>query len=314
MDKLAEYEGFSAVAETGGFTAAAARLGVTASAVSKQVRSLEERLGVRLLHRTTRRVALTDEGRAFHGRLRGILADLSEAEGEMTERQTELRGRLRVGAPMDFGRAHLAAPLAAFAAAHPDLDLEVEFADRFVDIVEEGFDVVVRIGRLADSSLVARRLAPCRRVLCAAPAYLERRGLPRSPRELAGHTRIGYAYEVDRAWTFRQRREAERVALPIRHRTNNGHVTRALLLAGLGIALMPTFLIADDLRTGRLRSVLVDLLDADTAIHAVYPHRKGLSAKVRGLVDFLTRHCGPVPYWDEGLPLKTKRQPSPPEP
>ena len=305
MDKWLEYEGFSRVAATGSFTAAAQQLDLTPSAVSKQVRSLEERLGVRLLNRTTRRVSLTAEGRDLHERLREVLTDAAEAEREVTQRQGALRGRLRIGAPMDFGRAHLAAPLAAFAAAHPELSLEVDFADRFVDVVDEGFDVVVRIGDLSDSSLIARRLAPCRRVLCGAPAYFAEHGRPTTPRDLAAHHKIAYAYDTERSWRFRGERGSERVRVPIRHRTNNGHMVRALVEAGQGIALLPTFLVADALRAGRLETVLTDALAGDLWIHAVYPHRRLLATRVRRLVDHLAGHCGAEPYWDEGLDLGT---------
>ena len=178
MDRWLEYEGFSTVSEKGSFTEAAAALGVSASAVSKQVRSLEERLGTRLFHRTTRSVALTDEGRTFYERVRPLLHLAIEAEQDITESQSRLRGVLRLAAPMDFGKSHLVEPLADFSAEHPDLSLEVEFADRFVDLVDEGFDLAIRIGKLPDSSLVSRRLAPCRRVLCASPSYLEREGRP----------------------------------------------------------------------------------------------------------------------------------------
>jgi DNA-binding transcriptional LysR family regulator len=303
MDKWLEYEGFSHVAASGSFTTAAAELGITASAVSKQVRALEERLGVRLLQRTTRRVSLTAEGRGFYERLRNVLSDAVEAEQEVTQLHAELRGPLRIGAPMDFGRAHLAATLAEFAAAHPQLSLDVEFSDRFVDLVEEGFDLVVRIGDLADSSLIARRLAPCRRVLCASPDYLAEHGTPRSPRDLADHAKIAYAYDTERSWQFRGERGHERIAVPIRHRTNNGHMLCALVREGLGIALIPTFLIADDLRERRLEAVLTGSLIGEIGIHAVFPYPKLLSNKVRRLVDFLAEHCGTMPYWDDGLEL-----------
>jgi DNA-binding transcriptional LysR family regulator len=295
-----EYEGFSKVAALGSFTAAAAELGITASAVSKQVRALEERLGVRLLQRTTRSVSLTPEGRGFFERLRDVLSDAEEAELEVAQLRSELRGRLRIGAPMDFGRAHLAAPLAAFAAAHPGLSLDIEFSDRFVDVVEEGFDMVIRIGDLPDSSMVARRLAPCRRMLCAAPHYLAEHGAPSSPRELRRHVRIGYAYEAERSWRFR---DGERINVPIRHRTNNGYMLAALACEGLGIALIPTFLVADELREGRLVALFEDTLIGEIGIHAVYAHRRLLSNKVRQLIDFLSEHCGESPYWDDGLDL-----------
>jgi DNA-binding transcriptional LysR family regulator len=301
MDRWLEYEGFSTVSEKGSFTEAAAALGVSASAVSKQVRSLEERLGTRLFHRTTRSVALTDEGRTFYDRVRPLLHLAIEAEQDITECQTRLRGVLRLAAPMDFGKSHLVEPLADFSAEHPNLSLEVEFADRFVDLVDEGFDLAIRIGRLPDSSLVSRRLAPCRRVLCASPAYLEREGRPERPKDLKRHSRIVYAYETESNWRFRESGRSTSVTVPIRHRSNNGTLIQALARKGLGIALLPTFMIADDLRSGRLEALFPDVLDHDITIHAVYPNRKLLSAKVRSLVDFLAEHCGPMPYWDAGI-------------
>jgi DNA-binding transcriptional LysR family regulator len=301
VDRLSEYESFLRVSRTGSFTSAAADLGVSASAISKQVKSLEERLGVRLLNRTTRRVALTEEGRAFSERMESIVGDIAEAESAVTASASEPRGVLRVGAPMDFGRLHLAEPIARFAASHPRLEIEIELSDRFVDLVEEGLDVIVRIGELADSSLVSRRLAPCRRVICAAPGYLDRHGRPAQVEELGSHHRIGYAYETERSWLFESAEGPVRVDVPVAHRSNNGEITSAMVVAGLGIGLLPTFIISDELRAGRLETLLADQLTSVIPIHAVYPHRKHLSAKVRAFVDHLGSHCGATPYWDEGL-------------
>ena len=304
MSKLLEYEAFSSVLELGSFRAAARQRGTSPSAVSKQVRALEERLGVRLLDRTTRSVAPTEAGLAFHERVRSILEDVRDAEQGVAAQDAEPAGRVRLSLPMDFGRRHLVEPLAHFAAAHPRLELAVEMGDRFVDPIEEGFDLVVRIGALGDSSLVARRLAWCRRVLCAAPSYLAANGTPQTPADLRRHRRIGFAYEAERTWRFRgPHGRTLRSSAPVRHQTNGGEMLRALLLEGQGISLAPTFLVADDLRAGRLQTVLTDALDADVPIHALYPHRRHLAAKVRAVVDFLVSHCGPRPYWDEGLSL-----------
>jgi DNA-binding transcriptional LysR family regulator len=301
MDKLAEFGCFLEVARAGSFTAAAAALGITPSATSKQVKSLEARLGVRLFNRTTRSVSLTEVGRAFRERIEPVLVDVKEAELAVSELSDEPRGVLRVGAPMDFGRAHLARHIAAFAGSYEALEVEVEFADRFVDVVEEAFDVVVRIGSLSDSSLVARYLGPCRRVICAAPEYLAEHGEPREIADLARHTRVSYAYESERAWTLNGPGGPERVTVPARHRSNNGELTRNLVLAGQGLALLPTFLVGDDLREGRLAEVLGPFNASDLPIHAVYPHRKYLSAKVRHFVDYLGWACGPNPPCDVGL-------------
>jgi DNA-binding transcriptional LysR family regulator len=301
MDRLGELEAFTAVAETGGFTKAAQELGRTTSSVSKQVRALEERLGARLFSRTTRRVSLTEIGVAFRDRVQGLLHDLEDAEMAVSRMQAEPRGVLRVGGPTDFGRIGLADSLASFALRHRDVRLEVDLADRFVDVVDEGFDVVVRIANLPDSSLVARRMGPCRRVLCASPAYLEAHGRPAHPSDLRHHATVGYAYEQSRQWRFRSDAGHTSVAVDPRHRANNGEMMRRMLVAGLGIALLPTFLVGDDLRAGRLESLFSDQLDADTVIWAVTPHRKLLAAKVRLLLDHLVSNCGERPPWDEGL-------------
>jgi DNA-binding transcriptional LysR family regulator len=300
MDRLGELEAFAAVAEAGGFTAAARNLGRTTSSVSKQIQSLEARLGARLLHRTTRRVSLTEVGVAFRDRVQVVLHDLDEAETAVAQLQQEPRGLLRVSVPTDFGRLHLAETLARFAVRYTGIRLEVDFSDRFVDVVEEGFDIVIRIANLADSTLVARRMGPCRRVLCAATAYLEANGRPEDPSDLSGHSVIGYAYEQARPWRFRGTEEAE-VTLSVEpsHRANNGEMIRGMVLGGLGIALLPTFLIGDDLRAGRLVTLFVDRLEADTVIWAVTPHRKLLAAKVRLMLDHLVSDCGENPPWDE---------------
>jgi DNA-binding transcriptional LysR family regulator len=302
MDRLSELEAFATVAETGGFSAAARTLGRTTSAVSKQIQSLEARLGVRLLHRTTRRVSLTEIGVAFRDRVQGVLNDLGEAETAAAQLNEEPRGLLRVSVPTDFGRLHLAETLARFATRHADIRLEVDFSDRFVDVVEEGFDIVIRIANLADSTLVARRMGPCRRVICAAPAYLEANGHPAHPSELSGRSVIGYAYEQTRPWRFRGTEEEEMtVSVDPRHCANNGEMIRSMLVSGLGIALLPTFLIGDDLLAGRLETLFMDRLEADTVIWAVTPHRKLLATKVRLMLDQLVSDCGENPPWDEGL-------------
>ena len=301
MDKLLEFRCFLKVASTGSFTAAAADLTITPSAASKQVKSLEARLGARLFNRTTRHVSLTEVGRAFRDRIEPVLEEVEEAEQVVMQLSDEPRGRLRISAPMDFGRAHLSLPIVQFASKHLDVEMDVEFSDRFVNVVEEAFDVVVRIGTLADSSLVARYLGPCRRVICAAPSYLEAHGVPRDASQLTEHTRIAYAYEADRSWTLKSVTGTHRITVPARHRSNNGDLTRNLVLAGQGIALLPTFLVGDDLRAGRLKPILQSAQLGDIPIHAMYPHRKHLSAKVRHFVDALTEACGSNPPWDEGL-------------
>ena len=300
--RLNEMETFVRVVEAQSFTGAARRLGLTPSAVSRHVRALEQRLGVRLVNRTTRSLALTEEGRLFFAESQGVLAAVEAAERSVRSASDALAGTLRVSVPADFARLHLARMLAAFAARHPALSLEVDATDRFVDLVGEGVDVAVRIAALPDSSLVARRLAPSRRVLCAAPAYLRRRGTPRAPAELAAHECIAYEHlGTGGGWPFKTPRGRRWVRPAGRLRTNSGEIMRRLALAGHGIVLLPTFLVGDDLRAKRLRPLLTDVLDADTALYALHPHRTLVPAKVRAFVDDLARHCGERPYWDRGL-------------
>jgi len=305
--KLPELESFIRVVQAGTFTAAALELGLTPSAVSKQVRGLEERLGLRLLNRTTRSVSLTEAGRAFFERVAPLLAEIAEAEEAVSELQAELRGEVRVSAPMDFGVTHLAAAFARFTNRNPHVDLHIELSDRFVDVIRDGFDLAIRIGETKDSGLIARRLGPCRRVLCASPDYLERNGTPREPSELRKHQRVGYAYETERSFAVSGVAASSvpkgRITMPIVHHSNNSQLTRQLILEGQGFALLPTFLVAEDIAAGRLEVVLPDRVGDVIPIQALYPHRKYLSAKVRALVDHLVGHCGDAPYWDAELSL-----------
>jgi len=290
MSQLAEIEALVAVVERAGFRAAAAELGVTPSAISKRVAALEQRLDARLFNRTTRRVSPTDVGRALYERARGILADLEEAEEAVVATQVTPRGRLRIGAPMDFGRRHLAELLAAFATEHPLVWLDIDLSDRFVDVVGEGFDVVIRIGSLPDSSLVARAIAPCRRAWVASPGYLEERGTPGDVAALAAHDVVGYALEAGSGHDG-----------DTSHRANNGEMIRALVRAGHGVALLPTFLSGPDLRDGSLVELFAGEhrpTDRDLTVYAVTPHRKLLSSKVRMLLDHLRAGFGPAPVWD----------------
>ncbi len=259
------------VVEAHGFTAAAERLGWSKSVISRRIAELEERLGVRLLNRSTRRLSLTEAGRAYYERCVRILADIEESEAAVASLHAEPRGRLRVSAPMTFGMLHLAPAL--------------------------------RIGTLADSALVARRLAPCRRIACAAPSYLAERGEPGTPAELAGHDCLLYSYlAAADQWSFADAAGAEQaVRVAGRLRVNNGDVLRDIAIAGLGIVMLPTFIVAGALADGRLRPVLCDWRPAEVALHAVYPHNRHLSSKVRTFVDFLVARFGPEPYWDAPL-------------
>ncbi|MBW7851513.1 MAG: LysR family transcriptional regulator [Rhodospirillales bacterium] len=304
MDALAGMAVYAKVVEAHGFSAAARELGMSKSAVSKQVAALEARLGARLLNRTTRRLSLTDAGAVFHDRCLRLLADAEEAAAAVGSLQAEPRGLLRVNAPMSFGILHLAPAVPEFAARHPDITVDLTLNDRVVDLVEEGYDVAVRIARLPDSTLVARRLAPSRRLLCASPDYLARHGVPQRPADLKGHNCLLYTSATTRPedWRFTGPDGEVSVRVSGTLRANNGDVLRAAAVAGLGLALLPSFLAGPDLCAGRLRAVMPDYGDDGGAVYAVYPGGRYLSAKVRAFVDFLAARFGPRPYWEPEAP------------
>jgi DNA-binding transcriptional LysR family regulator len=305
MDYLTTLRVFKAVADTASFVAAASTLRLSRAAITKHVNHLEDRLGTRLLQRTTRRVALTEAGARFHERCNQLLADLADAEREATQVHLEARGTLRANLPCAFGTAHVAPLVAEFHRGSPALRIELWLNDRFVDLLEDGFDLAIRISEaLPPSSLVARKLAPCRFVVCGAPGYFARYGVPRSPDELRAHACLGYALSspLDRDWTFvcpQSRRHVVRVDGMLR--SNSVDLLRAAAVAEAGVAVLPTFVVGEDLAAGRLAAVLTEYALPEFGIFAVYPSRKHLPAKVKAFVDFLAAKYGPAPYWDEWL-------------
>ncbi|MDJ0778034.1 MAG: LysR family transcriptional regulator [Gammaproteobacteria bacterium] len=299
MDRLNAMGTFVQVVDGGSFSAAADRLGLSRAQVSKSVMQLEAHLDTRLLNRTTRRISLTDSGRLYYARCLDILDDIAEAEECAREDTTAARGVLTVGAPTSFGLLHLQPLIPAFLAVNPGVQISLSLADRFLDVVAEGFDVAVRIAELEDSSLVARRLAPCRRVLCASPAYLEKNGTPRVPQDLAIHACLVYSNELrPDTWTLHGPAGSERVTVNGPVCADNGDVLCAAAEAGLGVTLLPTFIVGDGLRAGRLVSVLDDYCPPDLTINAVYPSRRYLAAKVRSFVDYLAVAFAGEPSWD----------------
>lgn len=305
MDYLTSLRVFKAVVERGSFAAAAAALRTSRAAATKHVSHVEERLGTRLLQRTTRSVQLTEAGALFYERCSHLLAELEEAENETSQVNALPRGTLRVNAPASFATAHVAPYLPEFQKAWPEVKVEIWLDDRCVDLIEEGFDFAIRISEaLPPSTLVARKLASCRFVMCGAPGYFAHYGEPRTPDDLAGHACLGYAVAspLDRDWTFvcpQGRRHVVRVHGNLR--SNSTDLLRAATLAGAGIALLPSFLVGQDLAADRLTAVLTDFAVPDYGIFAVYPSRKHLSAKVKTFIEFLVERYGPVPYWDEWL-------------
>jgi DNA-binding transcriptional LysR family regulator len=288
MDHLTGMAVFAKVVETGTFTGAARAMGLSKGAVSKQIAKLEDRLGARLLNRTTRRSSLTEVGAAFYERCRRIVAEAEEAELAVTRLHAEPRGTLRVNLPMSFGMIHMADALPDFMAAYPEISLDVTLDDRVVNVVDEGYDVVIRITDLPDSSLIARRIAPFRIATCASPAYWDAHGRPKHPNDLRGHACLLYSYLSNlNEWRYRGPDGPFAVRVDGPMRGNNGDLLRSAAVAGRGVVRSPTFIVGCDLVEGRLEQVLAEFEDDDRGIYAVYPHNRHLSAKVRAFVDFM---------------------------
>lgn len=291
MDRLESDKMFVAVMETGSFAAAARRLGTSSGQASKLVARLETALGVRLLNRTTRALAPTETGRAYFERVRALLDEFDTLDASVRDQAQSPRGRLRLSAPLTFGVTRLCDALNAFAGRYPDIALDVQFTDRLVNLVDEGFDAAVRVGRPADSTLVARRLCPTRILVVAAPDYLARRGTPALPADLASHDCIidtNFRDPLD--WRFAGPEGPLGVAVSGRIRFSNAEACLRAAEAGLGIAHVPDFVATESLRAGRVRAVLGDHADTPLGVFALYPPGRHLAVKVRVLVDFLAKH------------------------
>lgn len=297
MDKYQEMRVFTAVVDAGSFVAAADALGMSKAAVSRYVSDLEQRLGARLLHRTTRKLSLTAEGEVFLARVREILASIEDSEAEISTRSHTASGLLKVSVPVSFGIQHLAPLWSEFMQAHPRVALDVQLADRVMDLVDEGFDLAVRIARLPDSSLVSRKLASTRLVLCASPEYLRTKGAPEHPSELADHDVIGYSLlAMGDQWQFTGPEGPITVKVRPHMWSNNGDTCVAACVRGNGIQLQPTFLIASELTSGQLIEVLAQYRSIELGIYAVYPTRKFVMPKVRALVEFLSARLADAPW------------------
>ena len=288
MDRFQEMRAFTTVVEAGSFVRAAELLEVSKTAVSRLVADLEARLGTRLLHRTTRKLSLTPEGEVFLERCRRLLQDLEEAEAELSAHAGEAVGQLRINVPVTFGLLHLAPLWPAFMAMHPKVALDVTLADRVVDLVDEGYDLAVRIARLQTSSLVSRQLTSTRLVLCASPEYLQRHGAPEHPADIARHAVISYTLlSTGDQWEFDGPQGPVSVKVSPRMRTNSGDTCCAAALQHQGIVLQPTFLVSPHLASGALVEILPQYRAMELGVYAVYPSRKHLTPKVRVLIDFL---------------------------
>jgi len=297
MDRFEEMRVFTAVVEAGSFVKAAEALRMSKAGVSRHLTELETRLGARLLHRTTRRQSLTEEGQLFYERCKMLLAEVEDAETEVNSRSGEVGGLLRVNAPLTFGVRHLAPLWGVFKAQHPKLMLDITLTDRLVDLVDEGYDVAVRISQLADSTLVSRRLATTRMVLCATPRYLRQHGRPEHPKELTMHASVAYSYWAGRdEWRFHGPEGEINVRIQPIMRANNGDTCLEAALAHLGIILQPTFLVGDALRAGTLVELMPAYRCAELGIYGVYPTRRHVPPRVRALLDFLAAHFAQPPW------------------
>ncbi len=304
MDRLTAMRVFVTVVDEGGFTAAARKLRLSKSAVSTLMRDLEGKLGTALLNRTTRRMSLTEAGVRFKTRAEQILADVEEAEREATALTHRPRGLLRVSAGVSFGIRHLGRALLDFARLYPDVTVDLSLTDRFIDLVDEGVDVAIRIGHLTDSTLIARRLSYTHRIVCAASGYLEKHGRPERPEDLGQHNCLGYnLLATGDSWRFLVNGAETEIAVKGSFSTNNGDLLREAAAQGLGLYYAPTFIVHDDLRSGRLTPLLEAYVLPPLDIHAVFPASRFVSAKVRSFVDHLVGHFAGPPRWEIGLPF-----------
>lgn len=301
MDRLDCDRMFVAVLEAGSFARAASRLGTSSGQASKLVAKLETILGVQLVKRTTRALSPTEVGQAYYERIRGLIDDLDAIDSSVRNASGAPAGRLRLSAPVSFGTIQLQPALLDFAVAYPDIHLDVSFADRVVNLIDEGFDAAIRIGRPEDSSLIVRRLCDARTVFVAAPAYLERHGAPHVPEDLRSHDCIiDTNYRDPSNWTFRRPGTRTRATIDVtgRLRFSNAEACLAAAQTALGIARVPSFVAGDAIRAGRVRRVLGAMEDEPMGIHALYPPARHLARKVRTLVDFLAERFQGQPDWD----------------
>ncbi len=303
MDRFDNMDTFIRVVEAGSISGAADRLGVAKSAVSRRLKELEEHLGVELFHRTTRKMNLTDTGRTFYHQSVRILQDVLEAELATSQAHGELQGRLKVALPLSFGLMHLGPAIDAFLQEHPNIEFDLDFNDREVDLIQEGFDLAIRIANLPDSSLIARRLAPVQVITCASPDYLDRMGTPKSLEELIDHQCLVYSLLRDfESWYFYDA-DGKALATKIRPylKSTNGEFLRNAAVDGLGIIHIPSFIVYKEIDRGALVPLLTTVKKPQLEAHAIYPPTRHLSQRVRAFVDFLVKRFEGTPYWDECL-------------
>jgi DNA-binding transcriptional LysR family regulator len=293
MDRLASMAVFAKAVETGSFSAAAEALSTSSQVVGRHVRQLEDHLGVKLINRTTRRQSLTETGRSFYERVQHILAEVEGAEALAEQSRAVPRGKLRINAPVTFGAHELARALPDYLSANPEVDIELTLADRMVDLIDEGFDAVFRVGVLSDSGLIARRLQPQEFTLCASPAYLAKHGTPQVPADLAGHDCLSFAHGTTRDhWTFDGPSGAETIDVSHRFLANNGQALLTAALAGLGPLLQPTPLVRDALAAGRLVRLMPGYEPQSRPMHILYAPDRRITPKLRSFIDFVVSRFG----------------------
>ena len=300
MDRFEDLQTFVAVVETGSFTAAADRLNTAKSAVSRRIAALEGRLGVQLMRRTTRSISLTDTGQSFYRHSARILADLEEAESAVVQEHGELRGTLKVALPMSFGLRHMSGPIADFCRRHPRVHFDLDLNDRRIDLIEEGIDVAIRIGHLADSSLMARKLFEVRSVVCGSPTYFAEHGTPATPEELKEHPCLVYGNLADPSkWVCVDRdKQRHEVSVNVAMTATSGDILCAAAADGLGITRQPTFIAGDTISHGQLVPILTDYDWPVIPAYALYPPTRHLSYRVREFIDFIADRFSGTPYWD----------------
>jgi DNA-binding transcriptional LysR family regulator len=310
MNKFEDIQAFIAVVDTGSFTAAADRLGAAKSAVSRRVSALEGRLGVQLLHRTTRVLNLTETGRSFYNHGTRILADLEEAEAAVQQEHGELRGTLRFALPLSFGVRHMCGPIATFSKLHPKVRFDLDLNDRRVDLIEDNFDVALRIGRLTDSSLIARRLFDVHAVVCASPHYLSIHGAPKTPADLADHQCLVYSNLIDPdKWEYEDS-SGNKNAIKVNSTlsASSGDFLCNAAGHGMGLVIQPTFIASAAIRSGNLTPVLTDYTWPISPAYAMYPPTRHLSYRVRAFIDFLAEKFAGTPQWDRDCETLSAKQ------
>ncbi len=298
MDRFEQLQNFVRVVDAGSITRAADLAQVAKSAVSRRLAELESRLGVQLINRTTRRMTLTESGQRFYAESRRVLGELEAAEAAVISSQVALSGRIRLAAPTVFGRRHLGPAVIVFNREHPAISFDIEFNDRHIDLIEEGFDMAVRIASLSDSRLIARRVARISAVIAASPEYWDTHGRPRRPGDLERHRCITYAYQPSGSWRYRSARGSGSVRVDTVMQANNGDYILEAAAAGLGVIRLPRFICHEALANGELEAVLTDYEWLDVAAYAVYPETRHLPQRLRIFIDFLAARWGDTPAWE----------------